>query len=84
MRRRGTHIDYWWDTQKERITRKTNTQVGDNIEMDLGEIRWGGVDWIYLAEDRDQWRAHVNMVMNLWVPYKMLGTGGLSNNAQAA
>jgi hypothetical protein len=40
----------------------------DNIKMDLGEKRWGGVDWIDLAQDRDLWRALVNMVMNLWVP----------------
>jgi hypothetical protein len=33
--------------------------------MDFREIRWGGVDWIYLAQDRDQWRALVNTVMNL-------------------
>jgi hypothetical protein len=36
--------------------------------MDLREIGWGGMDWIDLAEDRDQWRALVNMVMNLSVP----------------
>jgi hypothetical protein len=36
--------------------------------MDLREIGWGGVDWIDLAQDRDQWRALVNMVMNLGVP----------------
>jgi hypothetical protein len=35
--------------------------------MDLGEIGWDGVDWIELAQDRDQWRALVNMVMNLQV-----------------
>jgi hypothetical protein len=40
----------------------------DNIRMDLGEIGWGGVDWIGLAQDRDKWRALVNAVMNLWVP----------------
>jgi hypothetical protein len=40
----------------------------DNIKIDLREIGWDGVDWIYLAQDRDQWRALVNMVMNLWVP----------------
>jgi hypothetical protein len=32
--------------------------------MDLREIRWDGMDWIDLAEDRDQWRALVNTVMN--------------------
>jgi hypothetical protein len=36
--------------------------------MDLREIGWGGMDWINLAEDRDQWRALVNMVMNIQVP----------------
>jgi hypothetical protein len=40
----------------------------DNIKMDLREIGWGGMDWIDLAQDRDQWRALVNTVMNLRVP----------------
>jgi hypothetical protein len=40
----------------------------DNIRMDLREIGWGGMDWIDLAQDRDQWRALVNTVMKLRVP----------------
>jgi hypothetical protein len=40
----------------------------DKIEMNLRGTGWGGMDWINLAEDRDQWRALVNTVMNLWVP----------------
>jgi hypothetical protein len=40
----------------------------DNIKMDLRELGWDGVDWIELAQDRDQWRALVNTVMNLRVP----------------
>jgi hypothetical protein len=32
------------------------------------EIGWDGVDWVELAQDRDQWRALVNTVMNLRVP----------------
>jgi hypothetical protein len=40
----------------------------DNIKMDLGEIGWGGVDWIGLAQYRDKWRVLVNAVMNLRVP----------------
>jgi hypothetical protein len=39
----------------------------DNVIMDLREIGWGGMDWIDLAQDRDQWGALVNMVMNLQV-----------------
>jgi hypothetical protein len=38
----------------------------DKIEMDLRRI--GDMDWINLAEDRNQWRALVNMVMNFRVP----------------
>jgi hypothetical protein len=40
----------------------------DNIKMDLIVIGWDGMDWIDMAQDRDQWRALVNMVMNLQVP----------------
>jgi hypothetical protein len=40
----------------------------DNIRMDLGEMGWGDVDWIGLAQDRNRWRALVNLVVNLRVP----------------
>jgi hypothetical protein len=40
----------------------------DNIKMDRREIGWGGMGWIDLAQDRNQWRALVNTVMNLRVP----------------
>jgi hypothetical protein len=40
----------------------------DNVRMDLREIGWGGMDWIDLAQDRDQRRALVNTAMNLQVP----------------
>jgi hypothetical protein len=60
----------------------------DNIEMDLGEIRWDGMDWIDLAQYRDQWRALVNTVMNLRIPQnseKFLNScsiGGFSRTTQ--
>jgi hypothetical protein len=40
----------------------------DNIKTDFREIEWGGMDWIYLPEDRDRWKALVSTVMNLGVP----------------
>jgi hypothetical protein len=40
----------------------------DNIKMDLREIGTNGVNYIQLPQDRVQWRAFVNMVMNLQVP----------------
>jgi hypothetical protein len=40
----------------------------ENIKIYLREIGWDGMDWIELAQDRDEWRALVNTVMNLWVP----------------
>jgi hypothetical protein len=40
----------------------------NNIKKDLREIEWDGVVWINLAQDRDQWRAVVNTVMNLRFP----------------
>jgi hypothetical protein len=39
----------------------------ENIKMDPRGIGWDGVNWIDLVEDRDQWRALVNVIMNLWV-----------------
>jgi hypothetical protein len=43
------------------------------IKMDLSKIGWDGVDWIDMAQDRNQWKALVNTVLNLRVR-KMLGS----------
>jgi hypothetical protein len=40
----------------------------DNIKMDFQDVGWRSVDWINLAEHRDEWRALVNVVTNLRVP----------------
>jgi hypothetical protein len=47
---------------------KLRLKCVDNIKMNLSETGWDGMDWIYLAQDRDQWRALMNTVMNLRVP----------------
>jgi hypothetical protein len=39
----------------------------DNIQTDLRKVGWDGVDWIDLAQDREPWKALVNVVMNLRV-----------------
>jgi hypothetical protein len=40
----------------------------DNIKMYLREVGWDGMDWIHVAQDRNQWWALVNTVMNLRIP----------------
>jgi hypothetical protein len=53
----------------------------DNIKMDLGEIGIDGANWIRLAQDRIQWRAFVNTVMNFRVPQESgIFFDELSNN----
>jgi hypothetical protein len=39
-----------------------------DITMDLGEVGWGDVDWIGLAQDKNRWIALVDSVLNPWVP----------------
>jgi hypothetical protein len=59
----------------------------DNIGMNLWELGWGDVDWIGLAQDRSRWRAVVNSVLNLRVPWNtgklssVLTSSGLSSSA---
>jgi hypothetical protein len=40
----------------------------DNVEMDLQELGWEGMDWIDLVQDREMWQALLSAVMNLPVP----------------
>jgi hypothetical protein len=47
---------------------KPRCRWDDNIKMDLQEVGCGGMDWIELAQNRDRWRALVNLEINLRVP----------------
>jgi hypothetical protein len=58
------HIGYWWEIQKKR-GHWEDQDVGGWTIFYFREIGWDGKNWIDLAEDRDQWRALVNTVMNL-------------------
>jgi len=40
----------------------------NNIRLDVRIVGWKGVDWIHVVEDRDHWRAVVNVSLNLRVP----------------
>jgi hypothetical protein len=52
----------------KRLLERSRNRWVDHIKMDLREKGWGGMDWIDLAQERDQWRALVNTVMNLRIP----------------
>jgi hypothetical protein len=52
----------------KRPLRRPRRRWVDHIRIDLGEVGWGDVDWIGLAQDRNRWRALVNSVLNLRVP----------------
>jgi hypothetical protein len=53
--------------EKRPLTRPRR-KLKDIIKIDLREIRWGGMGWIDVAQDRDRWRALVNTLINLRVP----------------
>jgi hypothetical protein len=60
-------LGYWWESQKER------DHWEHNIKMYLIEVGRNGMDWIYMAQDRDQWKALVNTVLNPGF-HEMLGS----------
>ena len=47
---------------------RSRRRLEDNIKMDVQEVGWGGMGWIYLAQNMDRWRTLVNSVMNIQVP----------------
>jgi hypothetical protein len=52
----------------KRSFRSPRCRWKSNIQMDLREIGWKGVDWMHLAQDSDQYQTLINTVKNLQVP----------------
>jgi hypothetical protein len=63
------HIEFWCESQKERVYWE-DIDLGGRIilKMNFREIGWDDIDWTDVAQDRDQCRALVNTVMNVPVP----------------
>jgi hypothetical protein len=57
------------NSEEKRPLGRPRRRLVNNIKIDLREIEWDGVDSIDLDQDREQWRALVNAVLNLRVPY---------------
>jgi hypothetical protein len=56
------------ESQKGREFERHRRRLENKIRMNLREIWWEGVDWMHVAQDRDQWGAVVNTVMKLRFP----------------
>jgi hypothetical protein len=55
------------EREREKPLGRRRRRWEDNIRIDVTETGWEVVDWMHLAEDKDQWRVHVYTVMNLRV-----------------
>jgi len=65
--RRGLYRVLFGKPEGKRPLGRLRHRWEDNIKMDLQEVKFAGMDWIDLAQERDRWRALVNAVMNLQV-----------------
>jgi hypothetical protein len=68
MEKRDTYIILARKPEGKRSLGRQRHICLEDIKVDLREIGWSGMDWIDLAQDRDQWSALVNTVMNLQFP----------------
>jgi hypothetical protein len=66
--RRGIYRVLVWKLEGKRVLGRPRRRWENNNKMDLQEVRYRGMDWIDLAQDRNRWLAVVNAVMNLRVP----------------
>jgi hypothetical protein len=65
--KRNTYQILVGEPEGKRPLGRSRLRCEDNIKMDLRDIRYGGMDLINLAQDKHQWRAFVNTVINLRV-----------------
>jgi hypothetical protein len=65
---RGVYRVLFVRPEGKRLLGRPRRRWEDNIKLDLREIGIDGANWIQLAQDRVQWKAFVNTVMNLRVP----------------
>jgi hypothetical protein len=66
--RRGAYRLLVGKPERKRQIGRTRRRWEDNIKMDLQEVGCGGMNWIYVARDRDRWRALMSAVMNIRIP----------------
>jgi len=60
---------FWWEDLRKRHHLEHRSVNGkDKIKMDFKDAKWGNMDWINLAQDRERWRAFVNVTMRLRLP----------------
>jgi hypothetical protein len=62
------HATFWLENLIRRELGRVRRRWEDNIRMDLIETGWEVVNWMHVIQDRDQWRAHTNTVMDIRVP----------------
>ena len=65
---RGAFMDLVGKSERKRPLGLARHRWEDSIKIDLPEVGWGVIDWIYLAHDRNRWRALLNAVVNLRLP----------------
>jgi hypothetical protein len=62
--RRDVHTEFWWGNLRER-DHLEDLSIDERINLKrIFKLQDGRVEWILLAQDRNRWRALVNMVMN--------------------
>jgi hypothetical protein len=63
------HVGFWWEKPEGKgPLGRPRDRLKDNIRICLREIGWDSMDWIHLAQHREEWMALVNTIMNLRVP----------------